>query len=111
MRALATRELNAANAARILWKECVVGSTNGVVFAALAGGAAALWFGDPALGATVGAAMVVNLLVAGASGMLIPLALARAGVDPVVSGGVLLTTVTDVVGFFAFLGLARLVLL
>lgn len=111
VRALATRELNAANAARILWKECVVGSTNGVVFAALAGGAAALWFGDPALGATVGAAMVVNLLVAGASGMLIPLALARAGVDPAVSGGVLLTTVTDVVGFFAFLGLARLVLL
>ena len=111
VRALATRELNAANAARILWKECVVGSTNGVVFAALAGGAAALWFGDPALGATVGAAMVVNLLVAGASGMLIPLALARAGVDPAVSGGVLLTTVTDVVGFFAFLGLARLILL
>ena len=111
VRALATRELNAANAARILWKECAVGSTNGVVFAALAGGAAALWFGDPALGATVGAAMVVNLLVAGASGMLIPLALARAGVDPAVSGGVLLTTVTDVVGFFAFLGLARLVLL
>ena len=111
VRALATRELNAANAARILWKECVVGSTNGVVFAALAGGAAALWFGDPALGATVGAAMVVNLLVAGAAGMLIPLALARAGVDPAVSGGVLLTTVTDVVGFFAFLGLARLVLL
>ena len=111
VRALTTRELNAANAARILWKECIVGSTNGVVFAALAGGAAALWFGDPALGATVGAAMVVNLLVAGASGMLIPLALARAGVDPAVSGGVLLTTVTDVVGFFAFLGLARLILL
>ena len=111
VRALATRELNAANAARILWKECVVGSINGVAFAVLAGGAAALWFGDAALGATVGAAMVANLLVAGASGMIIPLALARAGGDPAVSGGVLLTTVTDVVGFFAFLGLARLILL
>ena len=111
VRALATRELNAANAARILWKECVVGSTNGVFFAAVAGAASALWFGDAALGATMGAAMIVNLLVAGASGMLIPLALARAGLDPAVSGGVLLTTVTDVVGFFAFLGLARLVLL
>lgn len=111
VRALATKELSAANAARILWKECVVASTNGLIFAIVAGAVAVVWFGDPVIGVVIGLAMIVTLVVAGASGMLIPLALARAGVDPAVSAGVLLTTVTDVVGFVVFLGLATLILL
>ena len=111
VRALATKDLTAANAARLLWKECVVASANGVVFAVLAGAVAVAWFGDPVLGVAIGLAMIVNLLIAGAAGMAIPLALSRAGVDPAISAGVLLTTVTDVVGFFVFLGLARLILL
>lgn len=111
VRALATKELSAANAACILWKECIVASANGVVFALIAGAAAAAWFGDAPLGGVIGLAMIVNLAVAGASGMLIPLGLARAGIDPAVSAGVLLTAVADVVGFFVFLGFARIILL
>ena len=111
VRALATRELTAANAARMLWKECVVGGTNGILFAIVTGVVAALWFESPIIGVVIGLAMIVNLLVAGAAGMLIPLGLQRAGVDPAISGGIVLTTVTDVVGFFAFLGLAKLIIL
>ena len=111
VRALATKELSTAIAARILWKDCVVASTNGLIFAIVAGAVAVVWFGDPVIGVVIGLAMIVTLVVAGASGMLIPLALARAGVDPAVSAGVLLTTVTDVVGFVVFLGLATLILL
>ncbi|MFP6756887.1 MAG: magnesium transporter, partial [Alphaproteobacteria bacterium] len=111
VRALATRELTAANAARILWKECIVGGTNGLIFAVLAAFVASLWFASPIIGLVIGLAMIINLLVAGAAGMLIPLGLSRAGVDPAISAGILLTTVTDVVGFFAFLGLAKLIIL
>ena len=70
-----------------------------------------VWFSDPRLGLVIGAAMITNLMVAGLAGTLIPLGLARRGIDPAVASGVLLTTVTDVVGFLAFLGLAALVLL
>lgn len=111
VRALATRELTAANATRILLKECVVGATNGLVFAVLTGLVASLWLASPVIGLVIGLAMIINLLVAGAAGMLIPLGLSRAGVDPAISGGIFLTTVTDVVGFFAFLGLAKLIIL
>ena len=111
VRALATKELTAANAARILWKECVVGGVNGIIFAVITGAVAALWFGVPIIGVVIGLAMIINLLIAGAAGMLIPLGLSRAGIDPAISAGILLTTVTDVVGFFAFLGLAKLIIL
>ncbi|MDP6353209.1 MAG: magnesium transporter, partial [Alphaproteobacteria bacterium] len=111
VRALATRELTAANAARIFWKETIVGGYNGLGFALLAGILAWAWFGEPMLAVVIGLAMVVNLVVAGMSGILIPLAMWRAGIDPAVSAAVLLTTVTDVVGFFAFLGLAKWILL
>ena len=110
VRALATRELTAANASRVVAKECLVGVLNGVLFAAVAGGVAAAWFGDPALGAVIAAAMVVNMFVAALSGILVPLGLARIGVDPAVAATVFVTTVTDVVGFLGFLGLAALVL-
>ena len=111
VRALATRELTAANALRVVGKEVVVGALNGILFAILMGVVAALWFSTPALGAVIAIAMVVNLVVAGLAGTLIPLSLARAGIDPAVAATVFLTAVTDVVGFFVFLGLAALFLL
>ena len=111
VRALATKELTAANALRIVGKEGRVGVLNGIVFAIATGLVAAAWFGDPRLGGVIAAAMVVNMLVAAFSGILIPLGLDRVGVDPAVAATVFLTTITDVVGFFSFLGLAALVLL
>ncbi len=111
VRALATRELTAANAARTVWKEVRVGALNGVLFAVLMGLIAWAWFADPALGAVIAVAMIFNLLVAGLAGALVPLSLDRLGIDPAIAASVFLTTVTDVVGFFAFLGLAQLVLL
>ena len=110
VRALATRELTAANAGRALWKECIVGGTNGIIFAAIMGLAASLYFDNTVLGTVIALAMIVNLWVAGIAGILIPLGLHRAGVDPALSAGIFLTTITDVVGFFAFLGLAKLIL-
>ncbi|MBM3950373.1 MAG: magnesium transporter [Rhodospirillales bacterium] len=111
VRALATKELTAVNAARVIGKEVVVGSLNGVLFAVITGIVAWMWFDSATLGAVLGMAMIVNLVVAGLAGSTIPLVLARAGIDPAVGSGVILTTVTDVVGFFAFLGLAAWLLL
>jgi magnesium transporter len=111
VRALATRELTAANALRTVGKETLVGFLNGAAFAVLVGAIAAVWFGDPPIGAVIAVAMVTNMLLAGLAGTLIPLTLQRLGADPAVAATVFLTTVTDVFGFFAFLGLATLVLL
>ena len=111
VRALVTKDVSAANAIRLIGKEAVVGLANGVVFAAIIGTVVLLWFGDARLSGVIGAAMVVNMLVAGLSGILIPLGLDRIGVDPAIAATVFLTTITDVVGFFIFLGLAALVLL
>lgn len=111
VRALATRELTAGGALRAVVKESTVGFINGVLFAILMGAIAWAWFGDPELGSILAAAMVVNLLVAGLFGTLIPLGLERWGADPAVASAVFLTTVTDVVGFFVFLGLGAWVLL
>ena len=110
-RALATRELTAANALRVVTKETMVGLFNGVAFATLVGIIAATWFGDPLIGAVIAVAMVLNMLLAGLAGALIPLTLQRLGVDPAVASTVFLTTLTDVFGFLIFLGLATLVLL
>lgn len=111
VRALATRELSGTNTWRIIWKEALVGSLNGLAFAVIAGCIAGLWFGHIMIGVVIGMAMVINLIVAGLSGASIPIILDRFGSDPAVSSSVLLTTVTDVIGFFAFLGLAGLLLL
>lgn len=111
VRALAMRELTMTNAWRIIGKETLVGGFNGVLFAVLAGGIAWLWFGDPLLGTVLALAMVVNLVIAGIAGAMIPIGLARSGVYPAVASSVFLTTVTDVVGFFSFLGLAALLIL
>lgn len=111
VRALATNELTAANAARIVVKEVLVGGTNGILFAILMGGLAWVWFQDPMIGAVIGAAMIINMIIAGFAGTMTPLALDRLKIDPAVASTVVLTTITDVVGFLAFLGLAAIVLL
>jgi magnesium transporter len=111
VRALATRELTTANALRIVRKEVLVGGINGILFAILIGLVAGVWFQSLGLGLVIATAMVINMLVAGFAGILIPLACERLEIDPAVSAAVFLTTVTDVVGFFAFLGLAALFLL
>lgn len=111
VRALAMRELSAANTWRIIWKELLIGSINGVLFAVIAGAITTLWFGNVMLGVVIGLAMVVNLLVAGFFGACIPIILDKMGSDPAVSSTVFLTTLTDVVGFFVFLWLASLLLL
>jgi magnesium transporter len=110
VRALATNELTARNAVRIMTKEVLVGCANGFLFAAIMGVIAWLWFSDPILGAVIAFAMVLNLIIAGFSGVLIPLVIERIGQDPAIASTVFLTTITDVVGFFVFLGLATLVL-
>ena len=111
VRALATKELTGANAYRVITKEVIVGIFNGVLFAILSGLVAWGWFGSPVLGGVIASAMVINMVIAGLAGASIPIILERAGADPAIASSVFLTTVTDVVGFFAFLGLAALVLI
>jgi Mg2+ transporter (mgtE) len=106
VRALATRDLDIYNAGRVIRREMGVGFVNGAIFAILVGTVAALWFRDVDLGVIIAAAMIINLFVAALAGILIPLLLDRLGADPAVSSAVFVTAVTDVVGFFAFLGLA-----
>ncbi len=111
VRALAMKDLSGATAQRFVGKELLVGVINGLFFAVLAGLVAWLWFGAPGIGLVIAAAMVINMVVAGLSGTLIPIGLERLGIDPAIASSVFLTTVTDVVGFFAFLGLAAVFLL
>ena len=111
VRALATQELLAVNAARVIYRELGIGFLNGLVFAIVAGIVGALWFDDAMLGAVLAAAMVVNLVVAALAGILIPITLYRADIDPAIASSVFVTTVTDVIGFFAFLGFATIFLL
>ncbi len=111
VRALATRDLTGSNALRVIRREGTAGLMNGLIFAVVMGIVGVIWFGSPVIGVVIAVAMVVNLFVAGLSGVLVPLALDKAGVDPALASGTFVTTVTDVVGFFAFLGLASLVLL
>ncbi len=111
VRGLATKELTATNSARLITKELLVGSINGVLFAVIAGCVAWLWFDDLALGLVIALAMVVNMTIAGLAGTSIPVLLERAGIDPAIASSVFVTTVTDVVGFFVFLGLAAWILL
>ncbi len=108
VRALATRDLGPVNALRVISREVLVGILNGLLFAAIMGGVAYYWFGSDHLGFVIAAAMVINMVVAALSGILVPLGLDAMDIDPAVASSVFVTTVTDVVGFFAFLGLAAL---
>ncbi len=111
VRALATRDLTGSNVWRVIRRETVVGFLNGLFFAVVMGLVSWVWFRDPWLGTVIGAAMVINLVVAGMAGILIPVLMEKAGWDPALASGTFVTTVTDVVGFFAFLGLATVMLL
>jgi magnesium transporter len=108
VRALATRELTALNALKVVLRESAVGVINGLLFALIVGLFSFWWFGSGQLGLVIGAAMIINLIAAALSGILIPIGLDKMGIDPAIASGVFVTTVTDVVGFFAFLGLAAL---
>jgi magnesium transporter len=108
VRAIAMRELEGRKLRRLITREMVVGLSNGVIFAVLVGVVTALRFGNLDLGIVIGLAMVVNLIVAGTAGILIPLTLNKLKADPAIASAVFVTTITDVVGFFAFLALAGL---
>jgi magnesium transporter len=111
VRGLALGQVGAANVRILLWKELRVALLNGLALGAVLGGVVWLWFGDVQLSLVIATALTLNLLFAAAAGVLVPLTLKRMGFDPALAGGVILTTVTDVMGFLAFLGLATLVLL
>jgi len=108
VRALATRELGSNNAFRVVMREGLVGLVNGLAFAVITGIAAVAWFKIPALGVVIGLAMVCNLIAGALGGILIPMVLERVRADPAVASGTFVTTITDVVGFFSFLGIATL---
>ena len=108
VRALATQDLGDANARRVIMREMLVGLLNGLAFAVITGVAAYIWFRVPGLGLVIGLAMICNLVAAGLGGILIPLVLHRLKIDPAVASSPFVTTVTDVVGFFAFLTIATL---
>ncbi len=111
VRSIATKDLTGSNVWRVIRRECLVGLLNGVIFAVVMALVGVIWFGSPALGGVIAVAMVVNMVVAGLAGTMIPVLLDRLGVDPALASGAFVTTVTDIVGFFAFLGLAAAVLL
>ncbi|MCC7321523.1 MAG: magnesium transporter [Rubellimicrobium sp.] len=111
VRALATRDLTVGNARRVIMRELVVGLLNGLVFAVVIGLVSWWRFDNAMLGLVIGLAMVLNLVAAAGAGVLIPIALDRLRVDPAIASGPFVTTVTDIVGFFAFLGLAAVILL
>ena len=111
VRAIATKDLTGANVWRVIRREVLVGLINGLIFAVVMGIVGVVWFGSPALGYVIAAAMVINMVVAGFAGTVIPVLLDRLKIDPALASGAFVTTVTDVVGFFVFLGLAAAVLL
>ena len=111
VRAIAMKDLTPANAWRVFSKEVLVGVFNGLSFAAIVGVVAWVWSGDGAIALVMAAAMIVTMIVAGLVGTAIPIVLSRTGVDPAIASGVFLTTITDVVAFLAFLGLAAWFLL
>ncbi|MDH3349923.1 MAG: magnesium transporter [Gammaproteobacteria bacterium] len=110
-RAIALGQIDRTNARRILRKELLVGVLNGIGWSIIVAGFTYLWFGQWRIGGVIGAAMIINLIVAAVAGFSIPLALRRMNIDPALAGGVVLTTVTDVIGYMAFLGLGAAFLL
>ncbi len=111
VRALATRDLTGSNVFRVIRRELLVGMLNGLCFAILLGTVGMVWFDSPLLGVVIGSALVVNMIIAGFAGTVFPVVLDRLGVDPALASGTFVTTTTDVMGFFIFLGLASVVLL
>ena len=111
VRQMALGNIDEEDAKKTIYKEVVISLVNGSIFAVLIGIIAYFWFHMPMLGVVIGLSMIINLFSAGLFGSVIPLALEKFGVDPAIGSTVLLTTITDVVGFFSFLGLASVILL
>ncbi|WP_435685178.1 magnesium transporter [Sedimenticola selenatireducens] len=111
IRGLALNQIASANVRWLTIKELLVGAVNGVVWALVVSLVTYLWFGEPGIAIIIGTALILNLLAAALSGIAIPLLLNRWGIDPALSGAVILTTVTDIIGFLSFLGLATLFLI
>ncbi|MDG1010173.1 MAG: magnesium transporter [Amylibacter sp.] len=111
VRALANKDLTSSNAYRVIWREVMVGLLSGLVFSVIIGIVGLIWFRSTMLGIVLGLAIIVNFLVAGIAGILIPIVLEKLKVDPALASGAFVTTVTDVIGFFGFLGLATIILL
>ncbi|CUJ85705.1 Magnesium transporter MgtE [Ruegeria denitrificans] len=111
VRALATRDLTGSNVLRVIRRELMVGMLNGLCFAIVLGTVGMMWFDSAMLGVVIGAALVVNMIIAGFIGTVVPVVLDRLGADPALASGTFVTTTTDVMGFFLFLGLASVVLL
>jgi magnesium transporter len=109
-RGLALGQVSRQNRTWLLSKELIVGLFNGIVWAVVVGGIAYLWFKEANIGIVIAAAMIINLVIAAFSGALIPLVLRKLGIDPAIAGSVVVTTVTDIVGLFVFLGLATMFL-
>jgi magnesium transporter len=110
IRGLALGHIGESNARSLLYKELAVGFLNGLIWAFLIASVVAIWKQDLMLGAVIAFAMLMNMTAAGLSGVAIPLILKKMNIDPALAGTVLLTTITDVVGIFAFLGTATLLL-
>lgn len=106
VRAIATNQLTASNTLRMIFREFRIAAVNGLSLGILIGTGTALIFGNPLLGVVIASAMLINNLVAGLAGILVPVTLDRLDVDPAVSSAVFVTTLTDIMGFFSFLGLA-----
>jgi len=111
VRALATRDLTTTNAKRIIFREFSIALLNGIIIAVLIGGLSWAWFSSSALGGVMAVAMIINMIMAGLAGILIPIGLDKINIDPALASSIFVTTITDVIGFFAFLGLAAMVLI
>ncbi len=111
VRGIATGQLGKRNVRHLISKELAVGAINGIIWSSVVATITILWFNDTNLGIIIGLAMIINLIIAAIAGATIPLALKQLGVDPAIAGGVILTTITDVVGFLTFLGLGTMFLL
>ncbi len=111
VRAIATRDLTSSNVKRVIFREFSIALLNGVIIAVLIGVLSGAWFQNASLGGVMGLAMVINMIMAGLAGILVPICLDKLNVDPALASSIFVTTITDVIGFFAFLGLAAMVLL
>ncbi len=111
IRALATKEISSSNPFRMIWKETLIGTLNGAIFAFLTGSIVWLWFASFKLGLVAAGAMVINMICAGLAGIIIPLGLDRMKIDPAIASSVFVTTITDVIGFCTFLGFAAMFLM
>ncbi len=111
IRQMALGDIDSEDAKKTIYKEVIISLVNGLLFAVIIGTISFLWFKIPMLGVVIAISMIINLLSAGFFGALIPLSLQKFGIDPAIGSTVLLTTVTDIVGFFSFLGLATVILL